>query len=150
MSELKLEQLKYESDTWKRLLGFMRDENIHMKNMLSEVLKYKFDKNLLEEAESFQNSFLKEDDLIGLLRNDIAELDKLLEMIIFEDGKITNGIDMKLHKLRNNIIIAERQFGELKSAFNNYLSGINTSNKNQGKLISGAFEATPQRYIKRF
>ena len=150
MSELKLEQLKYESDTWKRLLGFMREENIHLKNMLSEVLKYKFDKNLLEEAESFQNSFLKEDDLIGLLRNDIAELDKLLEMIIFEDGKIINGIDMKLHKLRNNIVIAERQFGELKAAFNNYLLGINISNKNQSKLINGMFGITPQQYPKRF
>ena len=150
MSALKLEQLKYESDTWKRLLGFMRDENIHLKNMLSEVLKYKFDKNLLEEAESFQNSFLKEDDLIGLLRNDIAELDKLLGMMIFEDGKIINGIDMKLLKLRNNIIIAESQFGELKAAFNNYLSGINISNKNQGKLINGMFEITPQQYPKLF
>ena len=150
MSESKLDQLQYESDTWKRLLGFMREENIHLKNMLSEVLKNKFDNNLLEEAESFHNSFLKEDDLIGLLRNDVAELDKLLEKKKFEDGKIINEIDRRMAKLHDNIITAGTQFSNLKSAFNHYLLGINTNNKNQGKLINSAFEITPQRYFKRF
>ena len=77
MPELKLKQLQFESDTWKRLLVFMMDENIHLKNRLSEVLKDQFDKNLLVEVEGFQNNFIKEDELIGLMRNDVAELDKL-------------------------------------------------------------------------
>jgi len=122
MPELKLKQLQYESDTWKRLLGFMMDENIHLKNRLSEVLKDKFDKNLLVEIEGFQNNFIKEDELIGLLRNDVAGLDKLLEREIFEDGKIVNEIDKRLKNLRNNIVYAEKQFGKLKLEFNNYLS----------------------------
>jgi regulator of replication initiation timing len=122
MPELKLKQLQYESDSWKRLLGFIVDENIHLKNRLSEVLKDKFDNNLLEEVEGFQSSFIKEDELIGLLRNDVAELDKLLVREIFEDGKIANEIDKKLNRLRNNITIAEKQFGKLKVEFNSYLS----------------------------
>lgn len=122
MPELKLKQLQYESDTWKRLLGFMMDENIHLKNRLSEVLKDKFNKNLLVEIEGFQNNFIKEDELIGLLRNDVAGLDKLLEREIFEDGKIVNEIDRRLKNLRNNIVYAEKQFGKLKLEFNNYLS----------------------------
>ena len=122
MPELKLKQLQYESDTWKRLLGFMMDENIHLKNRLSEVLKDKFDKNLLVEIEGFQNNFIKEDELIVLLRNDVAGLDKLLEREIFEDGKIVNEIDRRLKNLRNNIVYAEKQFGKLKLEFNNYLS----------------------------
>jgi len=122
MSELKLKQLQYKTDTWKRLLGFMLDENIHLKNRLSEVLKDKFNKNLLEDVENFQSSFIKEDELIGLLRHDVTELDKLLVMEIFEDGKIIKEIDRRMTKLRNNIINAERQFGKLKSEFNSYLS----------------------------
>ena len=55
MPELKLKQLKYESDTWKRLLDFMMDENIQLKNRLSEVLKDQFDKNLLDDVERFQS-----------------------------------------------------------------------------------------------
>ena len=122
MPDLRLKQLQYESGSWKRLLVFMMDENIHLKYRLSEFLKDKFDKNLLEEVESFQSNFLKEDDLIGFLRNDVAELDKLLVREIFEDGKIINEIDRRLKNLRNNIMNAERQFGKLKSEFNSYLS----------------------------
>ena len=122
MPDLRLKQLQYESDTWKRLLGFMMEENIQLKNRLSEVLKDKFDKNLLVEVEVFQSNFIKEDELVALLRNDVAELDKLLIRGICEDGKIMNKIDIRLKNLRNNIMNAEKQFSKLKSQFNSYLS----------------------------
>lgn len=73
------------------------------------------------EVEVFQNYFIKEDALVALLRNDVAELDKLLVREICEDGKIINKIDLRMKNLRNNIINVEIQFGKLKSAFNNYL-----------------------------
>ena len=122
MPDHKLRQLQYESDTWRRLLGFMIDENIHLKNRISAILKNGFQKDLLEGVEDFQTRFLKEDDLIVLLRNEVAELDKLLEREIFEDGKIIKEIDKRLKRLRNDIISAERQFSKLKLEFNNYLS----------------------------
>ena len=122
MPELKLKQLQYESDTWKRLLGFMRDENIHLKNRLSEILKNGFNKNLLEELENFNSRFLKEDELIGLIRHDMAELDKLLLRNAFENGKIIEEIGRKLKIIRNNIELAERQFTKVQLEFNNYLS----------------------------
>jgi regulator of replication initiation timing len=122
MPELKLKQLIYEADTWKRLLGFMMEENIHLKNRVSQILKDRFDENLLEEVEVFQSSFVKEDEMIGLLRNDVAELDKLLQKEVFEDGMIIKNVQSKLKKLRHNIKNAEKQFGKLKADFNNYLS----------------------------
>ncbi len=120
MPEMKLQQLQYESNTWKRLLGFMTEENVHLKNRLSQILKEKFNADLLEEAEIFQSNFIKEDELIGLLRNDIAELDKLLEREIFEDGNSVKEVKRKLQKIRSNMEIAEKQFGTLKSGFNSY------------------------------
>jgi hypothetical protein len=122
MPELKLKQLQYEADTWRRLLGFMMEENIHLKNRVSQILKDRFDENLLEEVEAFQSSFIKEDEMIGLLRNDVAELDKLLQKEVFEDGMIIKNVENKLKKIRHNIKIAEKQFGKLKIDFNNYLS----------------------------
>ena len=121
MPELKLKQLQYESDTWKRLLGFLLDENIHLKNRLSEALKNGFDRNLLEEMENFQTRFIKEDERIRLLRHELVELDKLLIRDIFDDGKIIKEINTKLKKLRNNIVIAENEFGKLKIEFHSYL-----------------------------
>ena len=149
MLQLKLKQLQNESDTWKQLLGFMMEENINLRDRLSELLKDKFDTNLLEEVEGFQTSFLKKDDLIGILRNDVAELDKLLKQEIFEDKKINNDIDRRMTKLHDNIITAEIQLSNLKLTFNNYLLRINTGNKIQGKLINGVGIAL-QQYPKHF
>ena len=117
-----LKQLQNESDSWKKLLGFMMDENISLKNRLSEVLKDKFDKNLLAEAEGFQSRFIKEDQLVSLLRNDIVELDKLLSKDIVEEKKIINETGRRLKNLRNNVTNAENQFYKLKLEFKNYLS----------------------------
>lgn len=122
MPDLKLKQLQYESDTWKRLLTFMMDENVHLKNRLSEVLKDGADNILLVEMENFQNNFVREDEMIALLRKDVAELDKLLLREVFEDGKIIKQVNKKLKMLRNNIVEVEKKFGQLKSDFHSYLS----------------------------
>lgn len=122
MPDLKLKQLQYESDTWKRLLTFMMDENVHLKNRLSEVLKDGADNILLVEMENFQNNFVREDEVISLLRKDIAEVDKLLVREVFEDGKIIKHLHKKIKTLRGNIVEVEKKFGQLKSDFHSYLS----------------------------
>jgi regulator of replication initiation timing len=121
ISNFKLKQLQYEIDTWKRLLGFMIEENIHLKIRLSEVLKNKFDHNLLEEVEGFYNKIIKEDDLFLLLRNEINELDKLFDNIIFKEEDVLIKANRKFKRFRNNINATEKQFGKLKMNFNNYL-----------------------------
>ena len=117
-----LKQLQYEVDSWNRLLEFMIDENIHLKSRLSELIKYQYDKYLLIDAEEFQSKFIRNDELIGLLRNEAVELDKLLLREMFEDGDLMNEIEIKFKNLRNNISSAETGFSNLKSDFNNYLT----------------------------
>lgn len=115
-------QLQCNCDEWKRLLGFLQDENIRLKNSLSEILKSSRDNSLLEEAENFQNNFIKEDQLIRILRHDLAEFDNLLIRDAFEDRKIVKNLRSKSRDLRKNINTAKRQFSILKSQFTNYLS----------------------------
>lgn len=121
MAELKLKQLQYECATWKRSLGFMMEENIRLKNRIAEILKDNFDTGLLEHIETFQNNFIDEDTRMSLLRDDVADLEKLLQHEPFET-KTTPAVETKLKKIRNNIMEAEKQFSGLKLAFNNYLS----------------------------
>jgi hypothetical protein len=121
MTELKIKQIQFESNTWKRLLNFIIDENIHLKKMLSELLRYRVDKNLLEEIEDFHNKLLKQDDLIGLLRNEIAEFDKFSISEITNDQKTADEATRKLKNLRNSMMNAEKYFSKLKSEFNNFL-----------------------------
>ena len=121
LPELKIKQIEFESDTWKRLLNFIIDENIHLKKMLSEVLKCRVDKNLLEQIEDFHNKLLKQDEFIGLLRNEIAEFDKFSISEIINDQKIADEATRKLKNLRYGMMNAERHFSKLKSEFNNFL-----------------------------
>jgi len=121
MPDQKLRQLQYEADTWKRLLGFMMDENIYLKNRVSEILRNNFDRIHLDEIDDFQNRSVKADQLIGLLRNEVAELDKLLTREVFEDGQIIHLVQEKLARVRGSIGNAEKNLAELKVAFNNYI-----------------------------
>ncbi len=120
--DLKLIQLQYESDSWKRVLAFMRDENIHLKYRLSDVLKNSFDKQLLSPLENFQSNFVKEDDLLAVLRSDLAELDKLLIWQMMNDDQLMANVDKKMKAIRCNIYNAEKQFNQLKSDFISYLT----------------------------
>lgn len=120
--EMKLNQLQYESNTWKRLLAFIMDENVQLKYRLSDVLKNSFDKQLLVQLENFQSDFVKEDDVVGVLRHDLAELDKLLVAQALEDAKKMIEIENKIKRIRNNINTAEKQFSQVKYQFLHYLS----------------------------
>lgn len=122
MPEIILKQLQYESDAWKRLLIFIKEENVFLKNRLSDVLKDHYNDQMLLEIEYYQENFIKEDEWVMLLRNEVAEFDKLLMREIFEDGKVEKEIIRRLQKLRNNIAIAEKQFASLKSSFTGFLS----------------------------
>lgn len=119
---LKLKQLWLETDTWKRLLSFIIDENIQLKNRIAEVLKDGIDARLLEEVEKFHNRSLEGDLFIGLLRNDVAELDKMLVKDMPKDEKSIRQAESQIIKLRNNIAIAEKQFSKLKMEFYTYFS----------------------------
>lgn len=121
MITLKLEQLIFESDTWKRNLAFMTEENIRLKSRLSEILQKKMDKTLLPRAEEFHNSFLKHDDLIKVLRNDISGFDKLLTRELFEDGAIINTVESRLEIIRKNIQKTEERFNTMKLDFYNQM-----------------------------
>lgn len=122
MPEQSIEQLHDRSDTCKILLGLLMDENIQLKNRLSAVVQVAPDMHFLEEVENFHSRFIKEDERIGLLRNEVAELDKLLGNEIHEDGCFMGIADSKLKALKNSISTAENQIEWLKTAFNEYLS----------------------------
>ncbi len=118
----KTKQLQYETDTWKRLLIFLMEENVQLKNLLTEILKEDTHNNWLQELEDFQTRFIKEDERIQLLRHEVAEFDRLLQREIVEDGQLKKTVDRKMHQLRNNISNAEQEFNRLQRAFSSYLS----------------------------
>ena len=115
-------QLQSESATWKRLLSFLMDENIHLKNRIAEILKADCDSSLLGKLETFQTGFIYTDILVALLRNDVLEFEKRLETDSTGDPLINKNIAGRLQRMRRNISAAERTFNQRQTAFNDYLS----------------------------
>ena len=118
----KFTQFRHESDTWKRYLQFIQQENNHLKTRLSQVLQHDTDEQFLERAEYFQSKFIAEDDTVNMLRQDIHELDNMLTKEIPEDANTLKELQKKLKKMHKDMEIVERQFNKLKSDFNLYLT----------------------------
>ena len=118
----KFTQFRHESDTWKRYLQFIQQENNHLKTRLSQVLQHDTDEQFLERAEYFQSKFIAEDDTVNMLRQDIHELDNMLSKEMPEDANTIKELQKRLKKMHKDMEIVERQFNKLKSDFNLYLT----------------------------
>ena len=122
LPRIKGSQSEYENDTWKRSLDFMIEENIRLKDRLSEILTDKFDKNLLEEADSFQSRFIKQDELVGILKDDLKKLSTLIQGYNLTNENYFLQINRKRTAFREDMTTAENHFSHLKSDFNLFLS----------------------------
>ena len=121
-NNLIIRQVSREAEAWKKILGFLQQENILQKNKLVVILKtdHKKDEDLLEIAEQYQYQFLQQDEALRLMWNDIAELEKLME------GNNCDNIQRKKlsqrwKKFRKEIESLEINFDKLNSGFNNFL-----------------------------
>jgi len=68
-----IRQFIYESESWKRLLFFYREENVYYRNRLSELLNDTVIGEILERAEYFQGHFVMSDETIYWLMNEIHQ-----------------------------------------------------------------------------
>ncbi len=122
MTKLRAEQFKTESNSWKRSLAFIVEENVRLKNRLADLLKSKSERLMLESAENYQSRFIKTDELISLLRNEVVEFDKMLSTETGWNEKMLTLFEVKLNRIRGNVLLAENDFGKLKAGFNSYFS----------------------------
>jgi hypothetical protein len=119
-----VDQFRHENDTWKRVLSFLTEENVILKNRLSEILQSKEECNneFLEQVEYFQNYFLKQDEIIGFLRMEVSEQTVSLIEELLNNKEELKQVQKKQKQLREELENAERNFNKLKFEFNNYLS----------------------------
>ena len=117
----RLRQYQNESDTWKRMVAFMEEECIQLKNRLSAILNDEFNQNMLVELELFQNEFVKADVQLFSLRNQLLDLDRLLIREIFEDGFIMKQVQRMIRSVRHEVHQEATLFQKVKLNFYTYL-----------------------------
>lgn len=128
--ETDIRQFQTEIETWKELLNSRVEENVLLKNKISEILKNNYEQNSLEEIEDFQTQFIKEDELINSLKRNINELDNLMFRQLYEDGKIEKSFGVKMVKLGKDILNSTTRFRILHSSFVDFQHTISRKREN--------------------
>lgn len=115
-------QFTYENTSWKRILEFIRQENILVKNHLAEVISFsQAEQFSLDEVEYLLNNLLQIETAVGLIYKDIDAFDKLTDIEYFIDGN--NQKVMGLHNtIKKDIKNVEAEFKKLKTRVDNLLN----------------------------
>ena len=123
-AEVKIRQLEHQSETWKRDLEFIKEENIALKNRVGEIISnIQVTSDFLERIEAYQDDFIAKDQALRLILWELKKWDKLLATEQYADGEKTDGNLIALQKkLSNKIESFMNEFTKLKFDFNNYMS----------------------------
>ena len=81
MKNIIIEQLIYEVETWKRLIAFIKNENLMRINRLNDIIKSNDDKNILHKIENFQVQFLTLEEIYFVLNDEVIEQQNRLMLI---------------------------------------------------------------------
>jgi len=119
--EIKLKQAIFEISSIKRAIDFIMEENIHLKNRIAEIIENGFNNKMLVKLEMFQSRFISEDQLIGLLRNEVAQIEQKIHREAFTEYETLAELCSKLKNLQKSMEATENQFIKLKAYFNDFL-----------------------------
>jgi len=81
MKNIILEQLIYEVETWKRLIVFIKNENLMRINRLNDIIKSNDDKNILYKIENFQVEFMMLEELYSVLNDEVVDQHNRLTLV---------------------------------------------------------------------
>jgi hypothetical protein len=109
--------------TWNSILELSRDEVLSFENRLQEIIKSNTSKDILAQAEQFQNQFIRQKEVIDTLSHDIHED----ELRIAENVK-ENNVSVEHRKVEENFELKDRVhvfqkiFNEIKSEYLAFLA----------------------------
>jgi uncharacterized coiled-coil protein SlyX len=118
-----LHNLYDECNSHLRSLDFYRDELKYLQKRLADIVKRNTDKDILAQAEQFQNQFIIAKDNLDELNHTIKSQFKVIEKMI---EKKPSHVDEKTFtdssKFSQSIHNAEKDFAAMKLKFNKFLS----------------------------
>ncbi|XZF15714.1 hypothetical protein ACTHGU_06225 [Chitinophagaceae bacterium MMS25-I14] len=103
---------------WLTILDELRQENIRLQDRLSATIKDEVSRTFIEDAEAFQQKFIDKDQVINLLRYDIAGLLKQMQLPVQANIRSilqARQLEKDLHKVIS-------RFNLLKDSFDKYLT----------------------------
>lgn len=117
----KLEQFRFEKESWKRILGFIEQENEYFERRLLEVLKKSADLAFMPEFIYFKSWIADQDEKLKRMRKSLYGNDYLLTGELSVDSSRLKKIIHQQKTMRMEMKIVEETFYRLKINFNYFL-----------------------------
>jgi hypothetical protein len=120
-----LNELHADHRKWIALLKFYSDEINSFNNRLSEIVGTNSKKEVLAHIEHFQNQFIRQKEVIDMIRHDVLLSEKDLQAKISINPLASDHQRMLDNQvLRGQIDTFTKIFDELKSEFKQFLSHV--------------------------
>lgn len=106
------------------MLNFYADELTSFNNRLSELIQQSPNHEVLAQAEHFQNQFIRQKEVIDILRHDVRNSEKeIIDKIAVNPVASDHQRMLDDRNLRDAMETFRKIFDELKEAFKHFLSG---------------------------
>jgi hypothetical protein len=123
MTTKPISQLHDEHTDWLKRLDFYADELMIMKARIAEVVAKNTSKDILAQAEHFQNSFIVQKNNIDELRHSINDHDHYLENRVEENPVAADKRMVNDHpKMRDSLNSFESNFNNIRHELNKFLA----------------------------
>lgn len=124
-----INQFQFEIHSWIRLIEFLNQENMHLKNRLSEVIDQIKDRENLALAEHFQNLFIIKDDVYDHILHDLKkQAHKWTEIKLIASKEISDDLSKTQKNLRDQIEFIERDHAVITKDYYTYLASLTLNN----------------------
>ena len=113
-----LSDLHFEHQVWLNTLQFCKDEITIFERRMGELATRNTNSTLLAELEHFQNQYIRQREVIDVLRHDIKQHENFLEKESIEHPTAIDRRTFGDHtELRNQMETFEKLYRELKDEF---------------------------------
>jgi len=106
--------------SWQKRLDILQQENVLLKNKVTELIKEGTDTLVLEKIEFYLSIFLDKDTILALLRHEVAGLQHEIDRNF--EPQVQHAVDAKKERLRQDIGKMELEFYKLKTEFTDYIA----------------------------
>jgi hypothetical protein len=110
-------QLRFEIDSWKGRMYVLMNQNTLLKNQLAVTATISTPLVNLDVIETILEKAIQIDETIRLMRNDIADFERILTTISFENATLLAGLNVRFSVFRQNLFTIDNLFETLKSSF---------------------------------
>jgi NAD-dependent SIR2 family protein deacetylase len=123
MSTEKIYTQHQENQSWHQKMSFYKDEIKVLQNRLGEVVNKNTSKDMLAQAEHFQNRFIVFKNNIDELNHKINLSEDQLMLSIKQNPTAVDHRKVEDHReVREEVTVIDKSFTDLRSEVNTYLS----------------------------